>query len=277
MKKLFIPLFAIALAGAFSACDKTSPDMTGNGHLVVKVTDAPFPVDMIESATVTITKVELRKAGDGIPDGYPFIVLMEDTVTFDLLDLRNGVTEELLAMEIPAGTYNLMRLYVEEASLKIKDGETYSVKVPSGKQTGIKIFVRPEFHVTGGLTTELLLDFDLSRSFLMIGSFNNPRGINGFHFKPVIRAVNNSTAGRIMGMVSDTSKVKIVNAQVWVAQDTVVAEAYTDTLGHYAIIGLPAGKYSVFATKEDYDTVSYENVDIFPGNLTIKDFMLTHK
>ncbi|MBN2633124.1 MAG: DUF4382 domain-containing protein [Bacteroidales bacterium] len=277
MKKLFIPLFALAMVFGFMACDKTSPDMTGNGQLVVKVTDAPFPVDMIESATVTITKVELRKAGDGISDGYPFIVLMEDTVTFDLLDLRNGVTEELLAMEIPAGTYNLMRLYVEEASLKIKDGETYNVKVPSGKQTGIKIFVRPDFTVTGGLTTELLLDFDLSRSFLMIGSFNNPRGINGFHFKPVIRAVNNSTAGRIRGMVTDTSKVKIVNAQVWVAQDTVVAEAYTDTLGHYAIIGLPAGKYSVFATKEDYDTVSYENVDIFPGNLTIKDFMLTHK
>jgi hypothetical protein len=277
MKKLFIPLFAIALAAAFTACDKTSPDMTGNGNLVIKVTDAPFPIDMIESAEVTITKVELRKAGDGISDGNPFLVLMEDTVTFDLLELRNGVTEKLLAMEVPAGTYNLMRLYVEEASLKIKDGETYNVKVPSGKQTGIKIFVRPDFTVTGGLTTELLLDFDLSRSFLMIGSFNNPHGINGFHFKPVIRAVNNSTAGSLAGFVIDTSKVKLTNAQVWVKQDTVIAEAYTDTLGFYKIIGLPAGKYSVFATKEDYDTVGYENVDIFPGNMTLKEFMLTHK
>lgn len=276
MKKLFISLFAVVLAVFFTACNKSS-DYNGTGQLVIKVTDAPFPIDNIESAMVTITKVELRKDGDGIPDGNPFMILMEDTITFDLLDLRNGITEELLAMEVPAGSYDLMRLYVEEASLKIKDGDTYNVKVPSGKQTGIKIFVRPEFHVVGGLTTELLIDFDLSRSFLMIGSFNNPHGINGFHFKPVLRAVNNSTAGRIIGMVTDTSKVKIVNAQVWVKQDTVIAETYTDTLGYYGIIGLPAGKYSVFATKEDYDTVSYDDVEIYPANMTIKDFMLTHK
>jgi hypothetical protein len=276
MKKLLIPLFAFAVALFFTACDKTT-DMGGNGNLVIKVTDAPFPIDMIESASVTITKVELRKAGDGISDGNPFMTIFEDTVTFDLLDLRNGVVAELLDIEIPAGTYNLMRLYVEEASLKIKDGDTYKVKVPSGKQTGLKIFVRPEFVVTGGLTTELLLDFDLSRSFLMIGSFSNPGGINGFHFKPVIRAVNNSTAGRIIGMVTDTSKVKIKGAQVWAAQDTVVATTIADTLGHYALIGLPAGKYSLFATKENYDTVSYNDVTVAAGNLTIKDFMLTHK
>ncbi len=277
MKKLFISIFAVALAVFFTSCDKSSSDKSGNGNLVIKVTDAPFPIDMIESAMVTITKVEIRKAGDGISDGNPFIVLLEDTITFDLLDLRNGVTGELLEMEIPAGKYNLLRLYVEEASLKVKDGETYNVKVPSGQQTGIKIFVSPEFYVTGGLTTELLLDFDLSRSFVVRGNLNSPQGINGFIFKPVIRAVNNSTAGRLIGMVADTSKVKIKSAQVWVKQDTVVASTLTDTLGHYAIIGLPAGKYSVFATKENYDTVSYSDVNIAAGNFTIKDFMLTHK
>jgi hypothetical protein len=277
MKKNLISIFAVVLAAFFTACDKTSSDDNGNGNLLIKVTDAPFPIDMIESAMVTITKVEIRKAGDGIPDGNPFIVLFEDTVTFDLLDLRNGVTEELLDMEIPAGKYNLLRLYVEEATLKIKDGDTYNVKVPSGQQTGIKIFVRPEFYVTGGLTTELLLDFDLSRSFVVRGNFDSPHGINGFIFKPVIRAVNNSTAGRMVGMVTDTSKVKIKSASVWVKQDTIVATTLTDTLGHYALIGLPAGKYSVFATKENYDTVSYSDIDVTAGNLTIRDFMLTHK
>lgn len=276
MKKLFISIFAVALAAFFTACDKTS-DNSGNGNLVIKVTDAPFPIDMVESAMVTITKVEIRKAGDGVPDGNPFIVLLEDTVTFDLLDLRNGVVEELLDMEIPAGLYNLLRLYVEEASLKIKDGETYKVKVPGGQQTGIKIFVRPGFNVTGGLTTELLLDFDLSRSFVVRGNFDSPHGINGFIFKPVIRAVNNTAVGRIIGIVTDTSRVKIKNAQVWVKQDTIIAKSFTDTLGHYALIGLPAGKYSIFATRENYDTVGYSDVNVVAGNLTIKDFMLTHK
>jgi len=276
MKKIIFTILSVALIGFITSCNKSSEE-SGTGQLAIKVTDAPFPIDMVESASVTITKVEIRKAGDGISDGNPFIVLLEDTLTFNLIELRNGVVDELLKMEIPEGKYNLLRLYVEEATLKIKDGDTYKVKVPSGQQTGIKIFVKPDFSVTGGLTTELLLDFDLSRSFQMIGSFNNPRGINGFHFKPVIRAVNNSTAGRIIGTVADTSLVKLANAQVWVMQDTVIAETFTDSLGHYGLIGLPAGEYSLFATKENYDTVSYTGVKVVTGNMTLKDFMLTHK
>lgn len=276
MKKIIFTILSVALIGFITSCNKSSEE-SGTGQLAIKVTDAPFPIDMVESASVTITKVEIRKAGDGISDGNPFIVLLEDTLTFNLIELRNGVVDELLKMEIPEGKYNLLRLYVEEATLKIKDGDTYNVKVPSGQQTGIKIFVKPDFSVTGGLTTELLLDFDLSRSFQMIGSFNNPRGINGFHFKPVIRAVNNSTAGRIIGTVADTSLVKLANAQVWVMQDTVIAETFTDSLGHYGLIGLPAGEYSLFATKENYDTVSYTGVKVVTGNMTLKDFMLTHK
>jgi len=276
MKKIIFITLSVALLGFITGCNKTSEE-SGTGQLAIKVTDAPFPIDMVESASVTITKVEIRKAGDGISDGNPFLVLLEDTLTFNLIELRNGVVDELLKMEIPEGKYNLLRLYVEEATLKMKDGGTYKVKVPSGQQTGIKIFVRPDFTVSGGLTTELLLDFDLSRSFQMIGSFNNPRGINGFHFKPVIRAVNNTTAGRIIGTVSDTSLVKLANAQVWVMQDTIVAETYTDSLGHYGLIGLPAGEYSLFATKENYDTVSFTGVKVVPGNMTLKDFMLTHK
>jgi len=276
MKKIIFTILSVALIGFITSCNKSSEE-SGTGQLAIKVTDAPFPIDMVESASVTITKVEIRKAGDGISDGNPFIVLLEDTLTFNLIELRNGVVDELLKMEIPEGKYNLLRLYVEEATLKIKDGDTYKVKVPSGQQTGIKIFVKPDFSVTGGLTTELLLDFDLSRSFQMIGSFNNPRGINGFHFKPVIRAVNNSTAGRIIGTVADTSLVKLANAQVWVMQDTVIAETFTDSLGHYGLIGLPAGEYSLFATKENYDTVNYTGVKVVTGNMTLKDFMLTHK
>ncbi|MCX6335236.1 MAG: DUF4382 domain-containing protein [Bacteroidia bacterium] len=274
--KRTIFMIAVALTAFLTACNKSSEN-NGTGQLVIKVTDAPFPIDMVESATVTITKVEARKAGHDTLKTNPFIVLLEDTITFNLLDLRNGLTSDLLDMNIPAGKYDLLRLYVDEAGLKIRGGGNYKVKVPSGKQTGIKIFIKPGINVTGGLSAELLLDFDLSRSFQMIGSDHNPHGINGFHFKPVIRAVNNSTAGRIIGMVTDSSLVKLKNAQVWVKQDTVIASTFTDTLGHYGIIGLPAGKYDVFATKENYDTVGYSDVNVVAGNMTLKDFMLTHK
>jgi len=272
MKKLFFTFLAATLVLIFNGCNKTNDD--GNGRLVVKVTDAPFPVNFIESATVTIIKVEIRKAGDGISDGNPFTVLWEGSETFNLLELRNGVAEELLDLEIPAGEYNLIRLYVDEASLKVKDGDNFRLKVPSGHQTGIKIFIRPGLVVEGGLTTELLLDFDLSGSFVMRGNIDSPAGIKGFIFKPVIRAVNNSTAGRLEGKVTDKNNAKIKAASIIVKQDTVVASAIADTMGYYAIIGLPAGTYSVQAAKENFDTVKVDNVKIVGGNRTILDFIL---
>ena len=279
MKKLFFTIFTASIIVLLSACSETmNNDNNGPGRLIVKVTDAPFPIGSVESAAVTITKVEIRKVCDSISDGNPYSVIWEDTLTLNLLELRNGIVEELLDIEIPQGKYDLIRLYVEEASLMIKDQpEPFRVKVPSGQQTGIKIFINPVINIDGGLTSEVLLDFELSRSFVMRGNINHPSKINGFIFKPVIRAVNNTTAGRIEGIVIDPSKVKLSNAAVWVKQDTIISTAFTDTLGHYALIGLPSGSYSIFATKENYDTVKYEGIKVLPGNRTIQNFVLTKK
>jgi hypothetical protein len=272
MKKIIFSIIAAALM--FSACTKETN--TGSGRIVVKVTDDPFNISFVESATVTITKVEIRQKGPH--DGNPFIVLSEEPKTFNLLDLRNGITAELLNLEIPQGSYDLIRLYVDEASLKIKDqAGDFKVKIPGGSQTGIKIFITPSLTVEGGLTSELILDFDLARSFVMKGNMSHSAGINGFNFKPVIRVTNNSTAGRIEGKITDAQNVKIIDAKVWISQDTVAATAFTDDLGNYAFIGVPAGTYSVSAVKENYDTLTFQGIKVLPGNRTIQDFILQQK
>jgi hypothetical protein len=270
---LMLLIAAVMMAG-MNSCQKDNSNNKTEGRLIINITDDPFPIDFIESAKVTITKVELRKTGE--EEGYPFITVVDDTVEYDLLDLRNGVMAELLDLEVPAGEYNLIRLYVDLASIKIKEWETYTLKVPSGAQTGIKIFINPDLRVAGGLTTELLLDFNLEKSFVLKGDMNTPAGINGFNFKPVIRAVNNSTAGRIEGAVMDTAFVALENASVWLEQDTLFASAFTDSLGYYAMIGIPAGAYTVFATLENYDTLAFD-VEIIEANRTIQDFVLTPK
>ncbi len=265
---------ALLLVG-LGACNEASKSGEGDGRVIIRITDAPFDISSIESATVTITRVEIKKVGDGISDGNAFVTLSEDTVTIDLIDLRNGITETLLDLDIPAGEYDLIRLYVDEAGLKLRDyDEPYTVKVPSGKQTGIKIKIDPPLEVAEGLTSELLLDVDLSRSFVLRGNMNNN---NGFIFKPVVRAANMTSAGRIEGMVTDTAEVKIKGAAIWLEQDTLVATAFADTLGYYAIIGIPAGTYSISATKDGYDTVRFDGVNIVAGNKTIRNFELTKK
>jgi len=214
MKKILFTILSAAVL--MSGCNKTETTTGGPGRISVKITDDPFNINSVESATVTITKIEIRKAGSN--EGDPFLVLSENPVTIDLFQLRNGITQELVNLEVPQGNYDLIRLYVDDANLKMKEiAEPFNMKVPSGEQTGIKVFINPEIHVEGGISAELLLDFDLSKSFVMRGKMAH----NGFIFKPCIRATNNSTAGRIEGVVTDNSPEKniIVNAKVSVQKE----------------------------------------------------------
>jgi len=277
--KINIPVkrsfWLITIVPAIAALLYTGCQTTGNeasGKLVVKITDAPFPIDMIENASVTITKVEIRKA-DTIPDEYPFIVVSEDTMIFNLLDLRNGMTAEIAELDIPAGDYDLVRLYVDGASLTVAGNGTYDVKVPGGSQTGIKVFIKPALTVSGGLTSEVLIDFSLEKSFILKGNMDSPAGIKGFNFKPVIRAVNNTIAGQVRGIVLGNDSAVLAGAAVWLSQDTVISSAITDDAGFYLIPGVPAGPYDIAATAAGLDTLSYA-IDVMAGNVTVQNFKL---
>ncbi|MDF1574644.1 MAG: DUF4382 domain-containing protein [Bacteroidales bacterium] len=276
-RKLLPGIIAILGILFFAGCQDMENDGISdqNGKLVIKLTDAPFPIDMVEAATVDIVKVEIRKLSEGTELEYPFITLFEnDTASFNLLELRNGVTADLLEIEIEPGNYDLIRLYVDQAGIVVTGGQEYSLKVPSGAQTGIKIFMEPALQVAGGLSTDVLLDFNVDSSFILKGNTQSPAGIKGFNFKPVIRAVNNTTAGTVAGVVinSDTA---IHNASVWIEQEEVITTAYSDEEGYYAIPGLPAGLYTLSATFEGFDTVRVEGLEITAGNLTVQDFTLT--
>jgi hypothetical protein len=41
--------------------------------------------------------------------------------------------------------------------------------------------------------------------------------------------------------------------------------------------GIPAGLYTLSSTKDGFDTVTYEGVEILEGNLTVQNFTLTPK
>ena len=247
----------------------------GYGILRIYLFDDPFPIDFIDSANVTITKAEIR--GIDERNGYPFITILEDTLEFNLIELRNGIMAELVEAEVPVGMYDLLRLYISESSIVIKDFGTYDMKVPSGAETGIKLFIEPAILVEGGTTSDLLLDFSLEKSFILKGNMNTPAGIRGFNFKPVVRAINNTSAGTVQGIVTDKESVAIKDASVWIeSADTVLAIAYSDTNGFYALPGIPIGSYPIYAAKEKYDTVT-SNIEVKAANLTIQDFVLTPK
>ncbi len=284
-RSLFALLFT-TLALVFSCSDENDlGDQTGK--LVVQLTDAPFPHDLVAEANVTIFKIEARYKKDVLEsdmegtameeeESSPFIVLMEEEIQVNLLELTNGVTETLLNTEVPVGTYDLIRVYVKGVNIVLTNGATFDLKVPSGEQTGIKIFIKPGLVVNGGLTADLLLDFDVSKSFVAKG---NRDAISGFNFKPVIKACNRSTTGTLIGLVTESMEdilVSVEGAQVAIyAEDILSTTTFTDVDGGYMIMGLDPGYYRVEVEKEGYEIQTVEDIEIMVANKTVKNFELT--
>jgi hypothetical protein len=280
MRVNLFSLFFILFFFLFMGCEK-SVENSDTGTLSIKLMDAPFPIDLVAEANVRIIKIEVRNDNNE-PDGDPFLVLSDEDTLFNLLELQNGVYADLVEMEVPVGDYSFIRLYVDSAGITLKDETEFDLKVPSGEQTGIKIIIDPPIQVVGGLTSELMLDFDVSKSFVVQGNPSTPAGIKGFHFKPVIRAANVSTSGGLSGKVTDTDSNVLEDATVWIEADTTTYSTFTGMDGLYLLSNIPHGTYTVNATKQtvaaEYDTVSVENVEVVAGNIIqLDDFMLTQK
>lgn len=273
---------------AFIGCsdDAENGNTDTMGRLTVQLTDAPFPFDMVAEANVTIFKIDARLK-DGEDDneemedesGSSFVTLMEEEISVNLLDLTNGTTETMADLDVPVGTYDLIRVYVKGVNVVLTDERTFDLKVPSGEQTGIKIFIDPALTVAGGLSSDLLLDFDVSRSFVAKGNVNSVDGITGFNFKPVIKVSNLSTAGTLSGVVTTMdgeSSIAVEDAQISVldTDEEPVISGATNVDGNYAIMGLNAGTYKVFASMNGFVNTDTVEVEIVAANKTIQDFIL---
>lgn len=229
--------YALTLAAGLVACEGgAGPQMS---HVFVRLTDAPAG---ITSAHAWISTVYLI-GGDGTSR---FTISTGPSTDYDLLALQGGVTTLLGDNTIPAGDYEQLRLVVDSAFVLL-DGETdpRTLKVPSGMQTGIKVEWNGPVHIQGG-RTDLTVDFDVSRSFIITGP-TPPRQVL---FKPVLHGVVTDLSGSISGTSSPATALGRVFAIV--GTDTVATADADPTTGAYTIMFLPAATYTVL----DSSTVS---------------------
>lgn len=280
MKRRFFQLSLLLMVSALfglTACQENSDSVEANqGRVIVKLTDAPFPIDLVDKAVVTIDKIEIRKASDILVEEdeavSPFIVLSQQTQQFNLLDLRNGITADLLTIAIDTGKYDLIRLHVTEAQMTLKDGTTFKLKVPGN---GIKIKINQGLVVEGGVTNEVLMDFDVSKSFAIQGNIKAKNGITGFIFKPVVRVVSEHKSSVISGKVLNITGAPIAQASVELIQgDTVLTSSLTNEAGEYTMIGIPAGTYKMACNKEGFTTENVTDVTVILKHKTIQNFEL---
>lgn len=267
----------MGIAWALTSCsrldnstrDRASAGGVGTVHL--EVTDSPFPISYVSSASISVSRIELRKKSGN------FIVLSDSESSFDLVSLRNGITQALATMKIPAGAYDQIRLVVSKAQVSLTDSRMFSLVVPSGAASGLKIDVSPALQVADGVSSDLLLDFDLSKSFVPQGDSNSVSGITGFHFSPVLRASNLSTAGTLCGYIyadnstpsNSADDFALAGAQVEISQNgAVISTALTDSYGYFKVLGLPAGNYQVLASQSGYADSDQQNASVLAGSKT---------
>lgn len=261
---VFRAVGALFLAVFMASCGGGSSGATG--ELSVGLTDAT--TDQYNAVYVTVQEVAVHQA-TAAEDSWSVVSTPGKTV--NLLELVNGVRQELGLVSLPVGHYTQMRLIIGDTAdtgINIlsqshpfanyvidSSNATHELKVPSGVQTGVKIVQGFDLSASG--TTELILDFDASKSVVVSGNSGN------YLLQPTIKVLNTVEASIITGTVtraSDASVIEgaLVSAQTYSAsaadvkdQVTVDTATLTSDLGIYSLF-IAAGTYNVVASKQGF-------------------------
>jgi len=217
-------LFSVVLNG----CDTTSsgPAM---GTVRVMMVDAPSAYDAVN---VVVVRVDIQVAAQDSTSGW--VTLSDDTATYNLLTLQNGVDAVIGSAAVTAGHYTQIRLILGAGSTVVVDGATHPLVVPSALETGVKLV--HQFTVAEGGTTELTLDFDAEKSV---------RYQNGtYRLIPVIRVVANAEAGSVSGSVTPPDDGTMVELR---SGAEVVATARPEPgTGFFKLCAIPEGTYDLY-------------------------------
>lgn len=283
MKRLSLAIstvvFTILILASCSNDDNHSIT-NGKAKLNVYLTDAPFPIDLVSKTIVNIDKIEIRKQASDSTEAE-FIVLSEELFQIDLLSLSNGLTEQLASVDLDAGEYDMIRMHVSDSKIILTDQTEFELKIPSGSSSGLKVKIEPDMVISAGQTVDVLLDFDVSKSFVAKGNWKGGQ-LNGFNFKPVVRCVLLGMAGRIEGTVADTTGTALENVaiKVWLPvqetdKDSLITSSFTDSDGKYQVIGILSGTYFLTTERDSFETDTIWNVNVQQGQSTTVDIELT--
>ena len=197
---------ALAAAVALASCGGGGGGTTAQtGSLSLAITDAQI-AGLPEKAKVWITfdGVELKPQ-----DGPAIQHVIDPPMVIDLLSLTGYVSEPLIVeKEVPAGSYNWIRLSVQSSRTELlsyvdmtgdgptPDDDDVPLFIPSGDQSGLKLNAADSKVVVapGGLS-EFTIDWDARRSVFV------NKGDPYYRLRPVIRIVN-IEVGSISGTVT---------------------------------------------------------------------------
>jgi len=267
-KGIYTLLFTASLFLSLIGCGGNSSDSqtgTQTGTLAVSLTDAP--AGGFDAVNVTVSKVRVHQSADAAENdtGWSEITL-NPARKINLLNLTNGVLDDLGQTSLPAGHCTQLRLVLSAntgtiiANSVVLSGTTTELPLvtPSAVQSGIKLI--NEFDVGAGQHVDLVLDFDALKSVVL-------RGNGTYALKPVIRIIPFALNG-IGGFVDPSLSGSNVSVTAQFNGAVVRSTAPNALTGEFFLARLAPGTYDVVLVADGRTTAVIAGVPISSSTST---------
>lgn len=252
MKKEFT-LFIILLIYTMlliNCSDDSGNSDSDMGTLSISITDAPAAYD---SVVIIFSEISAHIDSD-------WVHVQSNPQRVNLMEWSNGRTLLLGSENVPAGKYTQIRLKIDSAFIGV-NGKVHELEVPSGSKTGLKL--GPQFTISEGSTYEMVLDFDASKSVVVLG---NKKAPTGYKLKPHIRVITNALSGSVSGTVLNPEHLPVAHALN--AGDTVTTTFVDTTDGFFRLSFLQDNLYTIFVEDTMGNSFTADSVAVNIGGDT---------
>jgi len=192
MLKIFAALGAIALV--FAGC--TSATSGATSTVSFNLTDAPVDTSTISNVYVSFGGLSINESAAALDGASSWITVpIDSTQRYDLLALSGGLSSLLGNVPLTAGIQVNQIRFTDPTVSIVETGSTTELPLtlPSNSLKIVNSFSVP---LTGSLS--LTVDFNVGKSLVYT------QGV-GYIMKPVLRAIVDNAAGKILGSFAATT------------------------------------------------------------------------
>jgi subtilisin family serine protease len=201
---LLVALIACSPFLAASSCNQSQHDPPGDGVLIVMIQTpslAGTPLATLGELDAVSSRVDVVYRSDcKNPSTESVTTVSTDAITIHFVAGSSTAPRLVARLNVPAGCVEQVRFIMQSMSA-VLSGKTLAVKMPSGKQTGVKMVPAagaPPFPVGLNQTTTILADYDPNQKLVI----NKGQGAIE---KPVVEAhvIPNESGEAATGFIND--------------------------------------------------------------------------